>query len=155
MVLAALRTVCAVICPALMLSNAGGALAQEVKTEALPGEIILSRQVEYRAIGSPNTPGAISTIDAGPDELILSSIGSGLSPITDGEAAEIASGPQAGGIINRTLTTGLAVLDDTHSAGSFNPSETAGSSIGGTITEALGAIPSAMSALNGVLGGDQ
>src|SRR5690606_20088297 len=98
---------------------------------------------------------AISTVDVGPDELILSSIGAGLSPITDGEAAEIASGPQTGGIINQTLATGLVAIDDTHSAGSFSPSESAGSSISGTISQALGAIPSAMSALQGALGGAQ
>lgn len=155
MVRASVRTVGAGICPALALVLATGVSAQEVKTEPLPGEIILSRQVEYRAIGSPNVPGAISTVDVGPDELILSSIGAGLSPITDGEAAEIASGPQTGGIINQTLATGLAAIDDTHSAGSFSPSESAGSSISGTINQALGAIPSAMSALQGALGGDQ
>ena len=97
MVHAAARAVCAGICPVLMLWPVSGVLAQEVKTEPRPGEIIISRDVEYRAIGSPNVPGAISTIDAGPDELILSSISIGLTPITDGEAAQIASGPQSGG----------------------------------------------------------
>lgn len=153
---AAIRAVCAGICPVLMLWPVSGALAQEVKTESLPGELIISRDVEYRAIGSPNVPGAISTIDAGPDELIVSSISIGLTPITDGEAAQITSGPQwGGGVVNESLATGLAVLGGTHTGSSFSPGESAGSSVGGTINEALGAIPSAMSALNGALGGDQ
>lgn len=152
---AGIRGASAGSCLILMLVPVGALPAQEVKTEPEAGEIILSRDVEYRAIGSPNVPGAISTIDVGPDEMIVSSIAIGLSPISDGEAAEIASGPQAGGIINETLSTGLAVLDDTHAAGAFSPSEAAGSSVSGTINEALGAIPSAMGALNGALGGDQ
>lgn len=156
MVRGAARAFYAGICPVLVLCHANAALAQEVKTEPQPGELIISRDVEYRAIGSPNVPGAISTVDVGPDELIVSSISIGLTPITDGEAAQIASGPQlGGGIVNESLSTGLAVLGDTHAGGSFSPGESAGSSVGGTINEALGAIPSAMSALNGALGGNQ
>lgn len=136
------------------------ALAQDAQSNpdphaAAPGHIIYSRDVPYGSAIGPRTPGHAHTVNAGPTNLILDSIGTGLRPIGDDENASIVAGTnlfvgQTGG----RITQGMSALSSMTGAGgsASNVSDVSTSATGGAISRATGAIGGAMGNLRGVLG---
>ena len=139
------------------------ALAQEAtatpasETRAA-GQFIYSRDVSYgHAIGF-RTPGRDHSVEPGPTQLILSTLTTGLQPISDTESADIVAGSSRDvGLIGSHVSLGVDAL----TGGSGTNSSAAslgnmqGSIVNGAVGQASGAIRDALGSVRGILGGGQ
>ena len=55
------------------------------------GTIIISRNVDFRSAIDPGIPGQAHRVDVSPNEIITGALGSGLKPLSDREAANMAA----------------------------------------------------------------
>lgn len=122
------------------------------------GEIIYSREVSNRTVGMNYTPGRTQTVVAGPTNLILGSVATGLRPISDGENAAISAAISTPvSTVQSSIALGLAAIPSAKSTGlgNVNIGSVQGSVIDGAIGQATGALGSAMGSLRSALGGGQ
>lgn len=145
------KAVAALVSPCLLASPATLAAQTLLKTEPEPGEIVISRDVNSRGIGSPNSPGAVSAVDAGAEDVILGALSSGLKPLSDSEVAAVNAGE---GAQRPPLPGSIAGLDLS------GPELTAGADLGvgsqggggGVVGQAVGQGISALQSTLGTIG---
>lgn len=135
-------------------------LAQEdvwpSNAEAHPGEIVYSRDVPYGTATRRFSQGEARTVSPDQSRLIQHSLLVGLEPLSDAEQAAV-SAPLARSIatMESALDLGLAALAKVSGNSDFTRSESAGSSAGGLVSQGLSVLPSALSAIGAVTGGDK
>jgi hypothetical protein len=119
------------------------------------GRVIYSRDVPYGSAIGPRTPSREHSVNAGPTDLILKTIATGLEPMADDENAGVVAGTNSQfESIDQHIALGMSVLTEkngsrTHIGGVQN------SATGKAIGQATGAIQSAMDSMRSALGGDQ
>ncbi len=141
--------------PTTVFAQEAPPASQEAGAPAADGRIIYSRDVSYGSAIGPRTPGREHFVSAGPTDLILASLTSGLEPISDDENANIASGPNAYlGSAGQNVSLSMRVITNMNSAGSAttNLGEIQSSAIGGAIGQVNGVLQGAMGEVRGVLG---
>lgn len=120
------------------------------------GHIIYSRHVAYGSAIGPRTPGQAQSVNAGPTVLIVSSLATGLEPISDDESAGILAGTNAQvGSIGGQIAFGMGALVGLTGANGSpdNIGNVQNAATGGAINQATGAINGAMGTLRGALNG--
>lgn len=135
--------------------SAGSAVSS---SQTPDGHIIFSRDVSYGSAIGPRTPGRANTVNAGPTDLILGSLATGLQPIGDDETANITAGTNSQiTLIGDRIGLGMSALSSMSGSGAAptNIGDIQNSATGGAIGQATGAIRDAMGSLRSVLGNGQ
>ncbi len=125
-------------------------------SEAHPGEIVYSRDVPFGTATRRFAQGEARTVAPDQSVLIENSLLIGLEPITDAEHAAVSAPLQRSLLVSQeAMEGGLSVVTQSVSNTDFTRSESAVSSTGAVISNALGVLPSALSVINQVTGSDQ
>ena len=118
-----------------------------------PGEIVYSREVSHRAIGSPNIRIEKDAVDAGPEGIVLGALGNSLKPLSDEQSALVSgSRPGATAAAAAPADTVLAATG-AGDASALAASTSAASIVEGAVGGATAQIGAAMGTLGQVLGG--
>ena len=124
-------------------------------SQAPAGHIIYSRDVSYGSAIGPRTPGRVHTVNAGPTDLILSTLAAGLEPIGDDESASIIAGTNSQtALIGDQVGLGLGAISSMTGAGgsASKLGDIQSTATGGAMSQATGAIGNAMGTVRGILG---
>lgn len=124
-------------------------------SQAPGGHIIFARDVSFGSAIGPRTSGRIHTVNAGPTDLILASLTSGLKAIGDDESANIIAGSDAQtSLLGSQIGLGLDGLPNMAGSGpaASNIGDIQSTAAGRAIGQATGAIGNAMGTVRGVLG---
>ncbi len=124
-------------------------------SQAPGGHIIFARDVSFGSAIGPRTPGRVHTVNAGPTDLILASLTSGLEAIGDDESANIIAGTDAQtSLLGGQIGLGLDGLPNMAGSGpaAANIGDIQSTATGRAIGQATGAIGNAMGTVRGVLG---
>lgn len=137
---------------AVLAGIAGATAASAAAPDVPPGSIIYSREVPLRAAHLPGEPGKPHYVDAGPEEVVLGSLGPGLSPLTDAEASAVLASPAPTAALAAPIG-GTAMMAGERSASSLAVEHSGGGMVGGAIGSATSAIAGALSGATSALQG--
>ena len=141
--------------PSALAQEATAKTASETRADR---RFTYSRDVSYGHAIGPRTPGRTHSVETGPTELILSTLKTGLQPISDTESASIVAGiSREAGLIGSHVSLGLDAITgasgtDSSAAALGNMQ---GSIVNGAVGQATGAIRDALGSVRGILGGGQ
>ena len=127
----------------------------EAGSGAASGQIIYSRDVSYGSAIGPRAPGREHSVTAGPTDLIIASLASGLMPISDDENANIVSGPASYiGSLGQNVSLSMRTITNINNSGpgATNLGDVQSSAIGGVIGQVNGVMQNSMGNVRGVLG---
>ena len=141
--------------PSALAQEATAKTASETRADR---RFTYSRDVSYGHAIGPRTPGRTHSVETGPTETILSTLKTGLQPISDTESASIVAGiSREAGLIGSHVSLGLDAITgasgtDSSAAALGNMQ---GSIVNGAVGQATGAIRDALGSVRGILGGGQ
>lgn len=142
---------------AISVAASNPVFGQESKSGSseVDGRVIYARDVPYGSAIGPRTPARDHSVNAGPTDLILKTVATGLEPMADNENAGIVAGTNSRFYaMDPHIALGVSVL--TEKSGS--PSHIGGvqsSAMGKAVGQATGTIQSAMDSMRSALGGGQ
>lgn len=121
-----------------------------------PGKIVFSRDVPYGTATRRFSQGEASTVAPDQTELIISTLVTGLQPLTDAEQAGVTAPLNRGLALARQATElGVSHLTNTGGSTDFTRSENGASSTGNIISRGLSVLPSALGVIARTSGNGQ
>lgn len=136
----------------LTMLTATPAIAQETDSGAPEGAFIIQRDVSTRPAEGPGTPSAPHYVMLGGKDTVLGSLG--IAPMSDLEQSEVtADTPPRHNVVTDAVSPSIDHFTSDHGAAQASLASERGNFVGGSISGAMSAIPTAMGALQSALGG--